>query len=359
MSVQVSSVQSPAVAPPVAELYSGIDAFYFSGVGSVPSSVAEVLPGLRQQAEATRIPQLVEVGGQAFYVQPFGWRQYTYLLTHQFGRIGITESDRFPAYRVQPEAVALHGLGARQAVEWFQSVILSISPDTKFSASRVDLFCDLSGWAPGVEMRDRMINRSRYTSTYQDDDVLTGFTFGRRKTAGVMLRVYDKKREAVSRGHDYWFALWGDSYNLALPVWRVEFEVGRKALVQYGMNSTDDVFDRVGGVWAAISSNLYRLALPTGDNTRSRWPTDPVWEIIQHASLRSDAVPVERLVEAKRQGSLRRLEGPLTGVLSSVGALSGTSDIDETLDVAYDMVRSYESWSSRSFEERVEEKRRR
>lgn len=355
MAVPVES--RPAVEP--SELASGVDAFYFSGAGAVPESLVERLEELKTTAAAERMPQPITVGGVEFMVQGFGRRQYGYGLVHPFGWLGVTTSPQSPAFRVEPEAVALHGYGVGETVAWFEAVVRSVDPAARFTASRVDLFCDVGGWAPTVEDRKRLICRSRRVGVFEDDDELTGMILGRRKTGGVMLRLYDKKRHVVENGLDYWFPIWGDRLDPAGPVWRVEFEIGRKGLRSFGIDSTGDVFGRIGGMWAAITSKLYRLAVPTADQTPTRWPTDPVWTLVQNATLRADAPPLDRLTEAKRAGSLRMLEGPLTGVLSSVAAHSDAESINDALDTAYDLVKHYERWSGRDFMDRAEEKRRR
>lgn len=343
----------------VVELASGVDAFYFSGVGVAPDALCRQLDRLNEVAAAERMPQPVELGGAEFMVQGYGRRQHPYCLVHPYGWMGITQSERHPTFWVEPAAVALHGLGYRETVEWFEAVVRSIDPEALFGASRVDLFCDVGGWSAVVEDRDRMVSRSKQTVLHLNEGTLTGMTFGRRKSGGVMLRIYDKKRQVVEHGLDYWFPIWGDRLDPTRPVWRVEFEVGRKGLRSFGIGWTDDVYERVGALWAAITSKLFRLTVPTADQTPSRWPTDPVWALVQNAALRADAVPLDRLIEHKRAGSLRKLEGPLTGVLSSVGALSDAESIDDALDTAHDMVTHYERWSSRDFMERVTEKRRR
>lgn len=361
MSVQDAAHRPPSGSPDdrVVELSSGVDALYFSGYGVPPPGLIDELDRLQALAVTEHLPQPIDLDGFDFMVQPHGWRQYTYLLVHPFGRIGISTSEQFPAYRIQPLSVALHGLGAEGAVAWFEAAVRSFDRTAQFKVSRLDLYCDVQGWLPVAACRDRMVCRSRNVTVYEVDAELTGLVFGKRKTAGVMLRIYDKKRDVFDHGHDYLYPVWGDRFDPTLPVWRVEFEIGRKKLLEYGIDSTASVFDRIGGVWADITTGLYRLCVETSDHTKSRWPTDPVWALVQNATLRDGAQPIERLLEYKRLGTLRTLAGPLTGVLSSVGALTAAESVDDVLDHAYDMVERYSQWTGRSFMDRVEEKKRR
>ena len=182
---------------------------------------------------------------------------------------------------------------------------------------------------------------------------------GRRKTAGVCLRMYDKTLHVQKFGLDYWYPIWGERFDPTLPVWRIEFEFGRKALLAFGINATTDAFPMLGGLWANATTSLYRVATPTGDETRSRWPTSPEWSAIQDATLRADAVPIERLLDHKKAGTLRTLAPLLNGVLSTYGALKRCTTIEEVLNELPEDINEYEVWTSVSFADRIEAKRRR
>lgn len=349
-----------AVSAGVVELAAGVDAFYFSGRRDDPPELLCLeLAGLQATAAAERLPQPFEVSGETFYVQSHGWRQYTFLLKHPFGRIGVTASPQFPAFRVQPETVALHGLGAAETVGWFERIVSELGGEVEFTVSRLDLYSDVQGWVPTAEVEHVMVCRSRDSQHYLTDGRVSSLSFGRRKTGGVLLRLYDKTCQVRDEGLDYWYGIWGDRFDPSRPVWRVEFEFGRKALRSFGVNANADVFERVSGLWASASSELFRVCEPTADQTRSRWPTAAEWAAVQRSALRADAVPLERLQELKRAGSLRRLQGPVTGMLSSFGALTDSRSLDDVLDALPDYLGEYEDWTGRAFMERIEEKRRR
>jgi hypothetical protein len=344
----------------VVEVAWGIDALYLSGRCDPPEVLGSKLSELQAVAESHRMPQPFEIDGETFMVQGYGWRQYTHLLTHPFGRIGVTLSPQSPAFRIQPLTVALHGLGPEGAVAWFDRVLRAMVPDVDVVVSRLDLYCDLQGWVPTLDVRDQMVCRSRSVVIWLVEGDLGSVTFGRRKGGGLLLRLYDKTRQVFDEGVDYWYPIWGERFDPTRPVWRVEVECGRKALRQFGIDSPADVFDRVGGLWASTTTKSFRLGVPSADQTHCRWRTAPEWEAVQSASLRSDAVPLERLQEAKRAGSLRMLQAPITGVLSSFASLlDECQSIDDMLDELPDYLEEYERWTSRPFMDRVEEKRRR
>ena len=191
---------------------------------------------------------------------------------------------------------------------------------------------------------------------YEISAELTGMEFGRRKTGGVLLRTYDKTRQVFEMGLDYWYPIWEDRFDPTLPVWRFEFEFGRSGLLSYGIDTPEETLEAVDGLWAAATSHLYRFTTPTDDNTPTRWPISPEWAVIQNASLRSDAVPIDRLIEAKKQGTVRKLMPLLNGVLSSFGALTGCTTLNEVLEALPEHIGNYETWTSVSFVDRIEAK---
>jgi len=141
------------------EVASGVDALYLSGHREAPAWLIAKLNLLRTRAAEESMPQPYEFGGYRFMVHPRGWGPYTYLLTHPFGRIGVTASSQFPAFRVQPLTIALHGLGAAATFEWFRDVISTEVDDVRFTVSRLDLYCDVQGWVPTAESRHEVVCR--------------------------------------------------------------------------------------------------------------------------------------------------------------------------------------------------------
>lgn len=356
MSVQASG---EGVAGRVRELVSGIDAFNFSGKGELPGPLTERLAEAREAAADVQVPTLIEFGGEEFAVLGRGQRQYPWQLVHPFGQIGLLADSAFPAVWVQPRAVALHGLGAREAVAWLERVVAAEVPGVVFSPSRVDLFCDVQGWVPTPSTRLDMVCRAKRRITREHGDDLTGLEFGKRGSKAVFLRLYDKSREVFEQGHDHWYPIWGERFDPTLAVWRIEFEVGQRRLAEFGASTIDEAFALVPSIWARMTDEEFRLTQRTGDQTKCRRPTDPIWTHVQRATLRADAVPAVRLIEAARQGTLRKLRPQLSGVLSSVGAMTDATTLDAVLDRAHDLVLDHETWTGRRFMDRVEEKRRR
>lgn len=338
------------------ELASGVDALYLSGRADVPSELAELLEARRgEAAEAGLVP--VELGGVEFAVAAHGFGKYRFCLQHRHGQVGITSSRRLPAVRVQPRTEFLHGVGPSGAVGWFDSVLSRELGPLALSASRLDLYADWQGWQLHGDQRRRFVCRADRRDTHERHDLLTGFEFGRRTTATICARIYDKTAEVDAKGHDFWRDIWGPVFDPAKPVLRVEFEFGRDGLRQFGIDTPTEAIDAVGALWASATSEWLTYRSPTADSERSRWPIAPEWRRIQRAAVCSGAADLERMYEGRRAGSVRTLMPALNGYLANLASLLGTVDIEDTCRALPALLRDYEQVSGRRFADRVAERR--
>lgn len=172
-------------------------------------------------------------------------------------------------------------------------------------------------------------------------------------------RVYDKLLDIERTGHDRWFEIWGGHYDEGNSVTRVEFEIGRKALSEFGLDSPAQVLAAAGALWRYATEEWLTYREPTTDSNRTRWRLAPEWEVVQAAGLQTTEMSLERLQERGKAGSLRKITPALVGYLAGFAALVGTSDVDDTLTALDDHVRNDEIVRHRSFAERVVERRAR
>jgi hypothetical protein len=224
-----------------------------------------------------------------------------------------------------------------------------------FTVSRLDLYVDVQGWCPTGDDRCRFVCRGQTLETYEAGGELTGFTFGRRKTGTIVARIYDKTRDADRKGSDFWLDVWGERLDPAKPVFRVEFELARTALREYGLDTLDEVLGAVPALWLSVTSEWLTYRCPTADKTHARWPVAPEWEAVQRASLAEGAFGIERMYEGRSKGSVRRIMRLLTGLLAHYGALVGTEEIEATCAQLVATLRDAEVVSRRSFADRVAE----
>ncbi|MEX1207445.1 MAG: hypothetical protein WEE36_02400 [Acidimicrobiia bacterium] len=339
----------------VRELASGIDSMYLSGRAVLPEAFVDRLERARGRALDGREPVGFDLGGVEFGLTPFGWGRYPYRLSHEYGLIGFTPSEHLPAVRVQPKAQLLHGIGPAATVDTFSSVVSTVA-SVEWSVARADLFADVQGFWPGANTRERFVCRARTLATFEEAGDLTGFQFGKRRGGGITARMYEKSGQARKTGADYWFEMWGEKYRPGEPVARVEIEFGRKVLHQCEIESPDDLFSNLAGLWGYGTEWLsYRQ--PTADKTRSRAPVAPEWEAIRNVSLRDRAVTVQRTTSSKKAATERQIIQGLCGYLSSFAAIRNVDSIGASLDLIDPVLRDYERETGIPFSARVHKKR--
>lgn len=340
----------------VRELASGIDALYLSGRGEVEQELLEDLDRVRETARAESDHVPFRLGRVEFGLAPYGWGKYPFRLSHEYGLIGITGSQKLPAIRVQPRAEMLHGVGPEATVDTFSDILSEVG-EVQWAASRVDLFTDVQGWWPTVEERDRFVTRARTRDTFEESEELNGFRFGRGGRGGLMARVYDKSRESDRKGTTWWRDKWGDAYLPGEPVARVEFQFGRTVLRQFTVDSPDDVFEKKAGLWGYATKQWLSYRSPSGD-TRSRWPIAEEWEAIQSVSLRDRPVTLERTYRQRSMATEAAIRPALCGYISALAAIRNVHSIDGILPGVASMLRVWESETGIPFSERVSRKQR-
>lgn len=344
--------------PPVRVVAHGIDALYMSGWGLVPGSLVDRLQASRAGATRHRRSVEFDFGGEAWTLQPHGWGKYRYSLERDEGRIGLTTSGGFPAVRVQPRSWWLQQEGATGAVDWFRLAVAQELREVTWTASRVDLFGDVQGWAVD-ELAASAMTRSRRRQLHLDGQTVTGLSLGRRGSGYA--RIYDKSALLRHQPADgWWHQVWAASpdYVPGAAVTRIEFELPRSLLVELDRSSVDAVLAGAGDLWAWCSGEWLTARTPTGDSNRSRWPISPAWSVVQAAFGQPDGAPVERVREMRRGAKLSRLLPALAGYLTSAAALLGSADLDDCLRQVGELVESYCAAKGQPFPARVAERAR-
>lgn len=340
------------------ELASGVDALYLSGRGEPTAAFLEDLEGSRRLCEMARDSLLFHLDGELFDIYPHGWGRYHYLLAGEMGSIGITTSKHLPAVRVQPRSALLHAIGPQQTVDRFRVLLGGLVDGLSFSVNRVDLYADFQGWELDAALRERFVCRGNSVRVFEDKGRFQGIQLGMRSTKTLSARVYDKTADIAQSGADWWITVWGDAYDPTLPVFRIELEIGRKAITDFALDTPEDVLAAVGDLWRYGTGEWLTYRTPSR-SSRSRWPIAPEWRSVQLASLAEEAVGAARIQAGKRAGSIRRIFPALTGYLAAFAAAIGTSGIEDTLVALDAQLRNDEIARHVPFEYRVVERRSR
>jgi hypothetical protein len=349
-------------------LASGVDGLELSARGMVLLPVWARLERAKQEAREAGEAVPFEWPGmrQTFLMQPRGLHGQSYWLRsgdYEL-RLGRTPGG-VPAF-AQLHSAYLHARGPELAAGLVGTLLQVDVMGGPFEliGSRVDVYADVQGWEFELSDQERFVSRSRVRRAY-----LTGrdgseqvFAVGRRVTMlrfgqdAVVARVYDKTREIGRRGLSWLPELWGER-DESKPVWRVEFQMRRRALAEFHVREFDEVLASVQDFWDYATREWLTLRQRTANVQRTRWPLDPSWVQVQEVRIAPSRTGVvrRRMVEANEEMTLRGLQGSL----SSWAALRGYDDLETATRALRPRVARYLKERKRSFGDEVRHKRAR
>ncbi|MCX5818775.1 MAG: plasmid replication initiation factor [Deltaproteobacteria bacterium] len=154
--------------------------------------------------------------------------------------------------------------------------------------SRVDLCADflVPGGLSYEFLRSHKVTHSDSKKLWlgEDDDVQTYYV-GDEKSP-IQLRIYNKGLEARQKGGlKLWFLdLWGRESTD--DIWRIEFQIRRTALKQFGINSLEDLKVKQAGVWEYLTTKWFSLRFPDNEKTERR-TIHPFWCAVQECFKRN------------------------------------------------------------------------
>ncbi|HEY6428716.1 MAG TPA: hypothetical protein VIX84_15955 [Acidimicrobiales bacterium] len=343
--------------PGPTELASGVDALYLSGHGRLSKGFLARLEEERIFADGASRPVPFELGELVLGLAPHGWGKYRFCLEHETGRIGFTASRRLPSVRVQPRAEFLYAVGPDGTVRHFDQLLRPFVEGMVLSVARLDLFLDVEGMALCAADREAFVCRADDCMTYESGKVVTGFSFGSRRTQRISARLYDKTAEMTLKGTDWWELVWGERHTPGVPVWRIEFEVGRTALSALELYRPEAVLAAAPSLWRYCTTDWLTLRSPTGDANRSRWPLDARWGVVQSATLAHGGTELSFIRQRKQASSIHRLMPALVGYLVAFAIWAGTTDLKNTLEALSVSVENDEIIRRMTFAERVQRRR--
>lgn len=179
-------------------------------------------------------------------------------------------------------------------------------------------------------------------------DALETFYQGAKKSP-IQLRIYDKGLEIQQGAAKWWFL---QVWNLLSPdrVWRTEFQVRRAALKEFGIDTLDDLHEKIGGVWQCLTTDWFSLRLNDDSNT-SRRTLHPWWQAVQGCAERfGPTMAVQRQFAGEPADSSWYIPH-CAGCFRSFAACEGLDDFDEALSLFVARIRNY--WRPKNFAEAV------
>ncbi len=214
--------------------------------------------------------------------------------------------------------------------------------------SRCDLCADyfIPNSIPFEFLRSHAVCRSRKTNQYLDGNNLETFYVGSRK-APLQARIYDKSKEILKSQKDWFFEIW--EMKPSKGVWRVEFQLRRPILKEYGINSLQQLIGRLAGVWRDLTENWYSLKLLDNNHTCRR-TTHPWWKSVQDCAI--EFGPLLQVSREIRSGGRANHEFFLNRAAKCFlvySAIMGFHDLDDGLFDFTDALRRY--WQDKDFTE--------
>ena len=338
------------------ELASGVDALYLSGRAALPVVLLDRLHALRLIADQQEGSVEMRFGGLVMQLQPRKWGLYRYCFDHPYARFGFTPKAKIPAIRVQPRAEFLHGAGVECVVEWIRNLLETECGPVLLEVSRIDLFADFQGWSVNGDQRREFLCRADARNLFENAEEFNGLQIGKRES-GIMARLYDKTIESAKKGTAYWPIRWGEKYDPDQSVLRVEFELHREVLRQFGVSTPDEVLAACGAMWHYLTHDWLTHRDPTDDQTKSRWPISAQWQEVQRASIAGCSLGIERAYGAKQAGVLANLMPSLVGQLANFGALTNCESSIDLLPTLERHLHHYALSSGRGIPSRIIEKK--
>jgi len=205
--------------------------------------------------------------------------------------------------------------------------------------SRVDLCSDF--WVPsGLSYQfllSHKVTHNHKGKLFLDEEDLETYYVGDAKSH-IQLRMYNKGLEVNQKGGiKLWFLdLW--QRESTEDIWRIEFQVRRPALKQFGINSLDDLKEKQAGLWLYLTSKWFSLRLP--DNEKAERKTiHPFWSAVHESFGQNDSDgELKRVYRSERAISPEWHLSHIDGCLSSFASFRGITNRDEALHELQDLL---------------------
>lgn len=221
-------------------------------------------------------PRPIKIGSEEFLLSPYGSSSgYPFVINNEHFKIEFGEFNApnfyvtFPSQALwQDSCYILH----KRFLKWAASLGFEQYKDE--SLSRVDFCFDYK--IDQVDFNeDSFLTRSTKDNKYREHRKAQTFQFGK---GNIVLRVYDKVAEIKEESRKAWFfILWEEKEK----VWRIEWQVRKPILKEFGIATFQDLKERQGHLLRYLVEEHDTLKQPTEDSNRSRWPLHPLWQDLQ------------------------------------------------------------------------------
>ena len=338
---RVAGAQPSITAPAnsIRPLRHGVDSLYLSFAGGIDRELSLWLQECKERAQSNNenVVSLsgIGLGDHQFMVLPRGRGRLAFVLEDNWFSIQLSNASAgvLPLALVQVRSEYLASVGPEEAVRTVTALIEDMGEvQGPPKISRIDLFADFSTDHDMAQFPGRdWVKRSKKRAIHEESDEVTGISFGSGNE--VSARLYDKTREILKSGKDYMRPLWAaEGWNASQQVWRMEYQIRREGLPEPMKGPADEALGLCGNLWRYLCDDWLRLSVPSeSDDTRTRWPTHPLWEsVAQLWDIDPEAPPMARVTKARLPSDDRLFRHGISG-LSAFMAREGITELDEGL----------------------------
>lgn len=217
----------------------------------------------------------------------------------------------------------------------------------RLQVNRIDLYADFS-LSDGLNdnfLKSHIVSSSRISKCFYNDGKLESFYIGTR--GRILCRIYNKTAELIKH-HKGFGHYEGIAPELLNNIWRIEFEIGRKILRTYNINTFDDISADLGGLWNYLTTKWLSLRIPNNSNT-SRRPVHPWWQQVQQLAPSFGTVTNLSRKESTKISCPDWYVAHIAGCLPAFAVLSGCKGLPLTLEQLSAMLTQW--WQSRDFDD--------
>ena len=321
-------------------LRSGIDSLYLSYKGDLYEQAESALTTLKEcaqigdksLAQMPLIDHMFEVSGRGQRSFPFSIKDNWYTIA-----LSKRSSESFPLAYVQISSKLLTyaqdnilGIINDDLKPVINTLGQTYQPPT---VSRVDLCVDFVTDTPLENITiDQWVRRSKKINQYYEGDIFTGWSIGQ---AGVIsARLYNKTVEIRKSKKDYMEEIWlSHGWQPDQTVWRLEFQLRREPVKELGINHLGSLLLQQASAWKYLTTEWLRLTNPIEtDNTKSRWPTHPLWEhLSNYAWDITGSYDIKRVKKERIPDDMYLFKNGLSGITTYM-AVRGEEKLEQGLD---------------------------
>ena len=328
----------------------GIDSLYLSFPGRISLDTTIKLRQLKELAQS-RNPldkmlssfqlgyHLLEVLGKGAGYFPYVLRDNAYYI-----KLSSLESSQLPMAYVQTSSQWLTLMGLEFVMKELEEFISSLGTLKESpQVSRADLYVDFITTFPQEELQDgEFMSRAKNVDTHTVGGLFTGHSFG--LGGDISARLYDKTAEIKVSKKEYLIPIWtAKGWNGTDVIYRLEFQLKRKALVEHRAKTVPELLIRLGAIWRYCTLEWLKQVIPSpSDDTKSRWPIHPVWSALAEVDWPDDLVEGTSIpVRSSNIPSDKSIFVNGLGGITALMARDGITDSPTAFKVFQERARAY------------------